>query len=280
MKNKKGKKLVVLGAMAALLTLIGVSGSQTYAKYVESTTVAGESATVAKWGYVASITGDLFGTMYVKDGTLSKVTTTESAALTIKSLRTTGIEDVVAPGSTGSMSIAVNGVSEVDTRLSIAMPTTVEDIFLYDGTTLVDEIPAKYYPLQWTLSGTNLNVDGNTDTIAVSGTLEKCLNALSNLSATYQAGTRIELNVSLTWQWVYEAAADTKVLNLLTTTNDTDVLDTDEADTILAILANGAEGKGLQYNYTDVIAKYGNSTNSHLDVGFTDFAISLTQVQA
>ena len=35
MKNKKGKKLVVLGAMAALLTLIGVSGSQTYAKYVE-----------------------------------------------------------------------------------------------------------------------------------------------------------------------------------------------------------------------------------------------------
>ena len=71
MKNKKGKKLVVLGAMAALLTLIGVSGSQTYAKYVESelgSTIYPKSVTAEQIvRYVRSMKntlGSQFETMY------------------------------------------------------------------------------------------------------------------------------------------------------------------------------------------------------------------------
>ena len=72
MKNKKGKKLVVLGAMAALLTLIGVSGSQTYAKYIEETDVASTTATVAKWGFVASANADnLFVSNHQKSAGIS-----------------------------------------------------------------------------------------------------------------------------------------------------------------------------------------------------------------
>ena len=68
MKNKKQKKLVVLAAMGALLALVGVSGSQTYAKYIEETNVPAQSATVAKWGFVAKANvANLFVTAHDKD---------------------------------------------------------------------------------------------------------------------------------------------------------------------------------------------------------------------
>ena len=149
MKNKKGKKLVVLGAMAALLTLIGVSGSQTYAKYIESTTVKSTQATVAKWGFVQNTeTGKLFGEDYGLDsGTLSSIEAVSGTNITISSV--TADSNVVAPGSTGYMTYSIDGLAEVDFEVRFTVDDNkVYDILLDDGIAGHDD----YLPLLWTVT--------------------------------------------------------------------------------------------------------------------------------
>ena len=176
MKNKKGKKLVVLGAMAALLTLIGVSGSQTYAKYVESTTVPTQSATVAKWGYTVTTTAtSLFGSQYQMDKTAlppETIATVYSSGSEITAKAIAPAHNIVAPGTSGFMTVNVLGVAEVDALLEFGFEAgQIHEIHLGD-----------YYPLKWTAE-VDLTSDGSFDYSTAAddtGTdpLEKTLNSV------------------------------------------------------------------------------------------------------
>lgn len=269
MKNKKGKKLVVLGAMAALLTLIGVSGSQTYAKYVEDATVGAQSATVAKWGFVVSADGtDLFGEQYDNPDANSLSVVNDGAAgvgLTIN-----GSSEVVAPGSKGSMDIVINGQAEVDYKLSFAKPTQIKDVVLDDNSNT-------YFPIKWQLTGT---INGN-DVSSAKGTLESVMGHLDAQDTSVNAGDTLSVNLTLSWEWAYTGQT-TSIENPFTP--ETDTLSGDQADTLLAILATeganvagGTSSHEFGYEYNDVFAKFG--AKSSWTVSFNDFKVSLEQEQ-
>lgn len=188
MKNKKGKKLVVLGAMAALLTLIGVSGSQTYAKYVESTEVHSEQATVAKWGLVIHATdSNLFAKEYEKHSS-SETAVVKNAGKSI--IKTTGSSSVLAPGATGSVEFSVSGSAEVAAMIYFTTQAGNDDIYIGD-----------YHPLVWTLSC------GSTEII--SGSLSHVMNGLNTYEKYYYPnGDIADSTFTLSYVWAFESAHD------------------------------------------------------------------------
>lgn len=146
MKNKKGKKLVVLGAMAALLTLIGVSGSQTYAKYVEGTKTTSQTATVAKWDYVVTMNAD---NLFAKAHKANVVDLSTKASDTdAKVVLSAGSSNIVAPGVAGFMTFGVVGHSEVLATHTIDFDVTKQVKLTYDT-------DKTYMPIKWTLERHN-----------------------------------------------------------------------------------------------------------------------------
>ena len=151
MKNKKGKKLVVLGAMAALLTLIGVSGSQTYAKYVESAQATSQTATVAKWDYVVTMNAEnLFAEAHKKDADANLSTKTDDTLTAIVLSADSG-DNIVAPGVSGSMTFGVVGQSEVAAEHLITFAYTNQVKLTYETTKV-------YLPIKWELEKSNSGV--------------------------------------------------------------------------------------------------------------------------
>lgn len=261
MKNKKGKKLVVLGAMAALLTLIGVSGSQTYAKYVESKEVVGQTATVAKWGFVQNVNvTNLFGTQYVEETDNVSVVNEATGATHISVKKVTSDGDIVAPGTKGSMSITIEGMAEVDFTLAFSDPE-IYDIVLCDGSGV------NYSPLVWTLTGKINDVDLANPVDDLTGktitSLAGCLEQFVDASYHFEAGTELDVEINLSWAWAFEGQND-------------------EYDTILGILASKNTNAKFEHKYSDLLTKYkpGEENYTSLKVGFESFDMTLTQVQA
>lgn len=227
MKNKKGKKLVVLGAMAALLTLIGVSGSQTYAKYVETTTVPSQSATVAKWGYVVSTEAqDLFGKDYKVEGvndSLAELNVTANGSYTTVKAFNNNQNNIVAPGTKGSMTVDVDGAAEVDAQLTFThLDNSISEIHL-----------DTYYPLVWSYTITGVpGGDLSSDANAQTKTLASVLDELANVAIVFDAGSTVDLQLTLSWEWAFSNGHDVE-------------------DTKLAILSNGENGDSIQYRYDD-----------------------------
>lgn len=197
MKNKKGKKLVVLGAMAALLTLIGVSGSQTYAKYVESKTVPSTNATVAQWGFVAkNDSSKLFGKKH--DLSVSESTVSDSG----NSIVTTGSSAVLAPGSKGFVTFGFEGFAEVITQLTIDI-TITKDVYLKDG------VNDPYHPLVWTYDdGVNAPIVGSLNDI------KTALSSPSAYEYIYSANTALTgKEFKLSYEWKFSVNEDTDKLD-------------------------------------------------------------------
>lgn len=253
MKNKKGKKLVVLGAMAALLTLIGVSGSQTYAKYVEKSTVDSQSATVAKWGLVVDANAEkLFSDAYVKDGLTEnaiKTTWGTNPGIIIKG-ETEG-RVILAPGATGSIKFGVHGKAEVSSRVTFSLNSTAE-VHLDD-----------YKPVKWTLkqasSSTALDTmsvvvddngdDNDTNNVPLQDVNIAEIATYLNRVKDFAPNTDVHEYYELSYSWVFDSGDD---LN-------------DEKDTDLGRLAAGKPLKGT----------YGSTSK---DLAFTlGFTVEQTQ---
>lgn len=209
MKNKKGKKLVVLGAMAALLTLIGVSGSQTYAKYVEETTVKTQQATVAKWGMIVHAnTENLFSNAYVRDGMTQNAIKTDvytNPSVIIKG--STEGRVILAPGATGSVKFGVVGTAEVSSKVTFNLNSTKE-IHL-------DE----YKPVKWTLkqaasSATldtmsvvvddNGTVGDDTDDVTLSNVNIDKIATYLNRVKEFAPNTDVHEYYELSYSWVFD----------------------------------------------------------------------------
>lgn len=98
--------------MLALIALL-CCGGYTLSKYV-----TGSSKTGTAWGYIIKVDGsNLFGKNYKFDGVASKVTV-DTDGLTVKA---SGNYNVIAPGTTGSMTFMIKGQAEVKALIAMGI---------------------------------------------------------------------------------------------------------------------------------------------------------------
>ena len=222
-ERKNNRKTAVI--VALLLTLIALMcfGGYTFSKYVTSGSGTG-TAQVAKWGYTIEVDGsNLFGKNYKFDGVSSKASADDTGLTVMAS----GDYNVIAPGTTGSMTFKIRGQAEVKALVSLGITEAVhnegiKDIVLKVQKTGGDEIV--YNPVKWTLRKNNDVVAENTTLTAVAATfLSDAVNGLK------EAGSVLaETTYKLVWAWAFEG---TEAFTGITV---------NELDTILGRRANDA----------------------------------------
>lgn len=242
-KKNNLRSMIIVALLLLLVAVIGFGG-YTLSKYVSNKT-SGGTAQVAKWGYtVEADATKLFGKNY-EFVTDSSVVTNETANLTVSSSSTANL---VAPGTSGSMTFSVKGAAEVLAKVSIKV-TDVKDIILnYTNNGVAAAKP--YTPVKWTLKkGSSLVKEGTLAEIAAE------LNDDTKYDITYEPNsTPINDEYTLSWAWDFGAAA---------------VTENDHLDTLLGMYA---KDNTLIKNGTYEVAA-GTST----EVKFT-LEISVTQL--
>jgi len=179
----------MITAMFLMIALVVGMGAMTYARYTTTQDTGNQSATAAKWGIVLTVnTTNLFDKNY-NDGTAVTADNTTGDVVT------TADNMIVAPGTSGSMTIEINGSAEVLSQLKIAEEGTTEEIFFND-----------YYPVKWTLTEKNGDsaadtVDINGDSTETSGTLNDLITYLTNLKTKFNANDTIAKTYTITWNW-------------------------------------------------------------------------------
>ena len=254
-ERKNNRKTAVIVALLLALVALLCFGGYTFSKYVTSGKGSG-TAKVAKWGYTASVdTTKLFGEEYKYDATKTASTVNGTGAnLTVKA--DTAGKNLVAPGTTGSMTFTVGGKAEVRALLSMGIDThTYKDVVLKikkNGDTDYTE----YHPIKWTLKK-----DGSTVAEAENVTLAKIAEKIHEDAINKTYGPNEELTSTtyeLSWAWAFEGAGNVADLTI------------DQADTILGQMANGRTvntPSGYQID-TD---------NSSTELAFT-FTIQVSQI--
>ena len=224
-ERKNNRKTAVI--VALLLTLIALMcfGGYTFSKYVTSGSGTG-TAQVAKWGYTIEVDGsNLFGKNYKFDGVSSKATA-EDTGLTVMA---SGDYNVIAPGTTGSMTFKIKGQAEVKALVSLGITEAVheegiKDIVLKVQKTGGEEIV--YNPVKWTLLKNDAEVTNAKKTTlkAVAATFhDDVVNGLK------EAGSVLaETTYKLIWEWAFEGTGDFTGITV------------NELDTILGRRANDA----------------------------------------
>ena len=205
-ENKKNKKVVVVAAMALLLALVGISGGETYAKYVSSQKDTA-TATVAKWGYtITANADDLFGESYSgPDANKLCAPLADDTGVNVNAASNGA--NVVAPGTKGSAIFTVGGDAEV--LSSISFNLDVRDICLKTNEAEI------YYPIKWTLTvkkDGNPVYEGTSDADTTTSEIESlCTSAEAKVTDEFtdiEPNTPVDLSISLTWSWAFEGQND------------------------------------------------------------------------
>lgn len=219
-ERKNNRKTTVIIALLLALIAILSFGGYTLSKFVTSGGSTGK-AQVAKWGYKMEIDGSkLFGKNYKYDGVASKVTK-NADGLTVKA---SGDYNVIAPGTTGSMTFTIGGQAEVKALIAMGIEP-IKDVTLKlqksDGEEIV------YNPVKWTLKKNGDELPGmiNTTLHGVAGAFHDMI--YNSASSVKNPGDVLATTTyELVWEWAYEG--DPEFPNI---TND-------ELDTILGRCAN------------------------------------------
>lgn len=184
--NRK-KTVVIVALLLALVLLLGIGG-YTLAKYITSGSGDG-TATVAKWGYTVSVdTSNLFGKNYK-----ANVVTDDTTAANLE-VASSSDANVVAPGTTGSMTIEIKGTAEVASKLNIKVADVQEISLTYGSTT--------YNPVKWTLNDSEKDVVKDGTLAAVEAELNKVQDV------EYNAGDTVNKTYTLTWTWAFDGGND------------------------------------------------------------------------
>lgn len=219
-ERKNNKKTTVIIALLLALIAILSFGGYTLSKYVTSGGSTGK-AQVAKWGYTLEIDGsNLFGKNYKFDDKASKVTT-DTTGLTVKA---SGDYNVIAPGTTGSMTFKIGGQAEVVALIAMGIDPK-KDVTLKMQKAGGGEIV--YNPVKWTLKKNTHVLPGMEKTTLheVAGAFHDMIH--NSASSVKNPGDVLaDTTYELVWEWAYEG--DPEFPNI---TND-------ELDTILGRCAN------------------------------------------
>ena len=230
--NKKKKMLVILSIVLMLTMVVGM-GAFTFAKYV-TTHTADDQANTAQWGFVITAdASDLFGKDYTLSGTGTSATVVPTGnGVAVKA---TGEGNVVAPGTTGSMSFSSSGKAEVRAKVSLAKaPTT--DIHL-----------DAYYPVKWTItesvSGTSVCTDAKLSEALTA--LESKVDEIGSIAP----GTEVNKTYVISWAWAFDSGNN-------------------PSDTVLCLLAGGKTEEQINDIYKENTVTAGNYSTS-IAFGFT-----------
>ena len=225
-ERKNNKKTAVIVALLLALIALLCFGGYTFSKYVTSGTGNG-TASVAKWGYTASVdTTKLFGKEY-KLAAANVSTVDGTGTINVKA-DTANERNLVAPGTAGSMTFTVGGKAEVRARLHMSL-TPANDVVLKIKKT-GDAAYTDYNPVKWTLKKGGATVAENVtlEVIADKVTHDTAV----SVSGDYEANEELATTTyELSWAWAFEDATGS-VLDL----------SIDQLDTILGQMAAGVTG--------------------------------------
>ena len=204
-KNSNKKSVFVIALLLLLVAVIGFGG-YTMSKYISSKSDKG-TANVAKWGFEVTAKGDgLFGKEYKYDAgkNASVVNTASGATLTVSAVTPAAGErsNLVAPGTTGSMTFSITGTAEVRSKIEVSL--TGNDVVLkYTTDTVAD---GEYAPVKWTLKK-----KGVTTALVDNGSFKDLQDGLAGLSATVVEANATYANAgeyTIEWAWAYESGND------------------------------------------------------------------------
>ena len=219
-ERKNNRKTTVIIALLLALIAILSFGGYTLSKYVTSGGSTGK-AQVAKWGYTMEIDGsNLFGKNYKFDDKASKVTK-DTTGLTVKA---SGDYNVIAPGTTGSMTFTIGGQAEVKALIAMGIEPK-KDVTLKMQKAGGGEIV--YNPVKWTLKKNGDVLPGMEKT-----TLHDVAGAFHDMtsnpvSSVKKPGDVLEKTTyTLVWEWAYEGEPEYPNIT------------SDELDTIIGRCAN------------------------------------------
>lgn len=192
MKKNKMMRIASVLLVAVILTTCAISG--TFAKYVTSGN-GSDSARVAKFGVTVTGTAETFAQTYAKD----------DGSFTVAANTVVSTEDVVAPGTSGSMAaFTISGTPEVAVR--VAFSGTLEL-----GDKWVDSSSAYYCPIEVKVGATTYKGTDYADADAFETVVN---NAIAAFSKDYAAGTdlsTIGANApAISWEWKFEGNDDVK----------------------------------------------------------------------
>ncbi len=207
MKKQKQKKILVVAAIALMIALVSGMGAMTYARYISSAKVDPQQATAAKWGFVVTAdTSKLFSTDYtLVSGQYATPTPLDNGVAVNAHADTVG--NIVAPGTSGSMTVTISGIAEVRARLSL------KSLYIDDQKDYLDiSIPAgtdpsngstrdKYNPVKWTLSKKVGDAAAQDVAGATNVDLLTLLNAFESESTDIPAGSSISVVYTISWKW-------------------------------------------------------------------------------
>ena len=186
MKKNKMMRIASVLLVAVILTTCAISG--TFAKYVTSGN-GSDNARVAKFGVTVTGTADTFKETYAKNDT----------GFTLAANSVVSTEDVVAPGTSGSMAaFTITGTPEVAVRVAFAGTLELGDKW-------EDEGNAYYCPIEVTVGDATFK----GTSYASADEFEAAVNAkIATYSKDYVAGTDLSTiggNAPvITWNWAFE----------------------------------------------------------------------------
>lgn len=192
MKKNKMMRIASVLLVAVILTTCAISG--TFAKYVTSGN-GSDSARVAKFGVTVTGTAETFAKTYEKDDT----------GFTVATNTVVSTEDVVAPGTSGSMAaFTISGTPEV--AVNVKFEGTLEL-----GDKWVDSTSAYYCPIEVTVGTNTYKGLDYADADAFETVVN---NAIAALSVDYAAGTNLSTigagAPAISWKWAFEGNDDVK----------------------------------------------------------------------
>ena len=207
-ESKKGKKIALV-AVFVMLIFVFAFGGYSFAKYTTKGTGT-DSASVAAWGIkvTANNTGN-FKTQYASADRTLQVSASDNTK-------------VVAPGTSGSMTLAISGSAEVAVGFKMKFSVT-EDIFAKYGT-------EEYHPLKFKLS-----VKGE-DAALAEGSLKEIEKYVADLGTGYIRTYGVNYNFdsnpveyTLSWEWAFFTDANTDILDTAIAANDKTAMVGEEA---------------------------------------------------
>lgn len=192
-KNNRSKAVIIVIAMLLMVALVVGMGAMTYSRYITSDTTGSQTATAAKWGFVVTVdASNILGKSY-KATAENTLATVDSTGVAVKVI---GDANVVAPGTTGSMTISINGSAEVLAALEITAVGLQEISYTKDEST--------YNPVKWSLSE---QTDGS---ILSNVKLSDITSKLAEQNKTFEANTPYNKKYTLTWSWDLDSGNDEK----------------------------------------------------------------------
>lgn len=244
MKILRNKKVLTAFAMLLMVAMVVGMGTMTYSRYVSTKSMdAPEQATVAEWGYVLTINQkDMFGTAYEGNLINEAFQETNDDKIDVKSKASA---QLVAPGSSGSMTITLSGNAEVLAKITFDVTDASHDVALKYGN------GQTYNPIKWTLTR---KVGTTTDTLGENTTFDAIVASLEAESKKVEAGTTVAETVyTISWSWAIGSE------NLNDATN--------KLDTALGMLAAGKDAAA-------VLAQTGLTVDANASV--TDLSVELS----